>query len=108
MSGGPNLRRAERKFKRLFVRYGHRAPEHHAVAQQISTLGLFLLTNEIVYAKGTPVVVEIAGPAATWVVAGTVRHAMKVHPNLARFTKPGMGIELARVPPACRDYLASL
>ena len=52
--------------------------------------------------------VEIKGPAETWLVAGVVRHAIKVHPSLARFTKPGMGVELTHIPDACRDYLASL
>lgn len=109
MSGGrQHKRREERKFKRIQVRYGHRAPEHKAMAQQISTKGLFLSTNECVYAKDSPILVEITGAGETWVVAGIVRHAFRVHPNLARFTKPGMGVELTDIPPACRDYLASL
>jgi len=105
---GRHKRREERKYKRLFVRYGHREPEHPAVAQQISTGGLFLSTNEKVYARGIPIVVEIKGPTETWLVAGIVRHAFKVHPNMARFTKPGMGVELTEIPSACRAYLASL
>jgi len=103
-----NKRREARKFKRIFVRYGHRQPEHRAVAQQITASGLFLATNEIVYAKNNPVVVEITGPAETWLVAGVVRYAIKVHPSIAGFTKPGMGVELTMIPEACRDYLASL
>ena len=103
-----NKRRETRKFKRIFVRYGHRQPEHRAVAQQITASGLFLATNEIVYAKNSPVVVEITGPAETWLVAGIVRHAVKVHPSVARFNKPGMGVELTMIPDACREYLASL
>ena len=103
-----NNRREARKFKRIFVRYGHKQPDHKAVAQQISASGVFLATNEIVYAKNSPVVVEITGPAETWLVAGIVRYAIKVHPGLARFTKPGMGIELTDIPDACRDYLNSL
>ena len=101
-------RREERKFKRIFVRFGHKAAEHPAVAQQITTRGFFLATNEFVYAKGSPIVVEISAPGETWVVAGFVRHAFKVHPSMARFTRPGMGVELADIPPACRQYLASL
>ena len=101
-------RREERKFKRIFVRFGHAAPEHRAFAQQISTGGFFLQTNEVVYAKGSPIVIEITGPAETWLVAGVVRHAFKVHPTMAQFTRPGMGVELTRVPVACREYLASL
>ena len=101
-------RREERKFRRISVRYGNKEIEHKAIAQQISTSGLFLLTNEIVYINNSPIVVEITGPSETWVVAGIVRHAIKVHPSMIRFTKPGMGVELMDVPPACRDYLASL
>ena len=105
---GRNKRREERKYKRIFVRFGHKQPEHRAVAQQISASGLFLATNEVVYANSSPVVVEITGPAETWLVAGIVRYAIKVHPSLARFNKPGMGVELTTIPDPCRDYLNSL
>jgi len=101
-------RRNERKFKRIFVRYGRMEIEHKAVAQQISASGFFLSTNENVYANNSPVVVEIKGPSETWLVAGIVRHATKVHPNMALFTKPGMGVELTHIPESCRAYLASL
>jgi hypothetical protein len=101
-------RREQRKFRRIPVRYGHPAPAHSAAAQGITRHGLFLATNETVYAEGSPIAIEIAGPSEKWVVQGVVRHAFKVHPNMARFTKPGMGIELTLVPDACRDYLASL
>lgn len=101
-------RREERKYKRIFVRYGPTAAEHQAVAQQISVGGLFLLTNGAVYANNSALVIEIKGPAETWLVAGIVRHAVKVPRSLAGFAKPGMGVELTAVPPACRDYLASL
>ena len=101
-------RREERKFKRLTVRYGHKEIEHKAVAQQISTGGLFLATNGIVYANGSPLVVEITGPAGVWLVAGIVRHAIKVHPSMMHVTKPGMGVELTNIPDPCRDFLASL
>lgn len=103
-----NNRREPRKFRRIFVRYGRRELEHKAVAQQISASGFFLATNEAVLANGSPVVVEIKGPSETWVVEGVVRHAIKVHPSLAGFTKPGMGVELTQIPPPCRDYLNSL
>jgi hypothetical protein len=101
-------RREERKFKRIVVRYGHRQPEHQAVAQQISTGGLFLATNANVYVSGSPIVVEITGASATWVVPGIVRHAYKVHPSMMHAVRPGMGVELIDAPPACRDYLAAL
>ena len=105
---GRYKRRDERKFRRIFVRYGSKDPLHKAVAQQISASGFFLATNEVVYANNSPVVVEIKGPSETWLVAGIVRHAIKVHPSMAGFTKPGMGVELTHIPDACRDYLASL
>ena len=101
-------RREPRKFKRIPVRYGTAAPTRAATAMQISTRGLFLSTNDLVYEKGSAIVIEIKGPAETWLVRATVRHAYKVHPELARFTKPGMGIELLDVPPALKEYLASL
>ena len=105
---GKHKRRDQRKFRRIVVRYGHQETRHRAVAQQISVSGLFLSTNEIVYANDSAIVVEIKGPSETWLVAGIVRHAIKVHPSVAGFAKPGMGVELTQLPPACRDYLASL
>ena len=97
-----------RKFRRILVRYGNPEPRHKAFAMQISERGFFLSTNEFVYARDSPISVEITGPAETWVVTGIVRHAVKVHPAMARFAKPGMGIEMTQAPPACREYLASL
>jgi len=107
-TAGRSKRREERKYKRLFVRYGSKVPSHPAVAMQISTTGLFLSTNDVVYVKGSAIVVEIKGPQETWVVDGIVRHAFKVHPNMARFTRPGMGVEITSLPDACKEYLASL
>jgi hypothetical protein len=97
-----------RKYRRIPVRYGSPEPRHKAFAMQISTRGFFLSTNEFVYARDSPIIVEITGPAETWLVTGIVRHAVKVHPTLARFAKPGMGVEMTQAPPACREYLASL
>lgn len=109
MSGGRDAKRREaRKFKRIPVRYGHVELTHKAMAQQITTRGLFLSTNESVYAKDSAILVEITSPGETWVVCGIVRHAFKVHPNMARFTRPGMGVELTDLPESCRAYLASL
>jgi len=101
-------RREERKFKRIYVRFGGQKAEHRAVAQSISSRGLFLATNGFVFANGSPIVVEITGPTEIWTVAGVVRHALKVPPSMAQFTKPGMGVELVNLPAPCRAYLASL
>jgi hypothetical protein len=106
--GRKHSRREERKYKRIFVRYGHKQAAHTAIAQQISPNGFFLLTNDVVLANGSPIVVEITGPAEIWLVSGIVRHAIKVHPSMIKFTKPGMGVELTNIPEACRSYLASL
>jgi hypothetical protein len=103
-----NQRREARKYKRIFVRYGHGQTEHKAVAQQITPNGFFLSTNDVVYANDSPIVVEIKGPSAVWLVGGIVRHAIKVHPSMINFTKPGMGVELTNIPDGCREYLASL
>lgn len=107
-SGRQHRRREERTFKRIPVRYGERVPEHAAFAQQLSSGGLFLSTNGVVFGRGSAVVIEIKGPAETWIVSGIVRHAYKVHPNMARFTKPGMGVEFTEASPACRTFLASM
>jgi hypothetical protein len=105
---GRQRRSEQRKYKRLSVRYGAKIPEHTAVATHISTRGLFLSVNDLVFTQGSPLVVEITGPSQSWVATGIVRHAVKVHPNVARFTRPGMGIEFLEMPPACRDFLAAL
>jgi hypothetical protein len=101
-------RRDERKYKRIFVRYGAEQPEHSATAMQLSPSGLFLSTNAAVYTKGSALVVEIKTPSQTCIVRGVVRHAYKVHPDLARFSRPGMGVELVDPPPVVKDYLALL
>jgi Tfp pilus assembly protein PilZ len=107
-TGRASKRREERKFKRLFVRYGSKDPKHTAVAMQLSSGGMFLSTNDMVYAQGAAIVIEVKGPQETWIVSAIVRHAFKVHPNMARFTRPGMGVELTSLPDGCRQYLASL
>lgn len=101
-------RQEERKYKRIFVRYGVEEPRHRAVAMQLSTRGLFLSTNEIVYRKGSPIIVEFTVGDRVHLVSGVVRYDIKVHPNIARFTRPGMGVELIAVPQPVKDYLASL
>jgi hypothetical protein len=106
--GQRKQRREARKFRRLFVLYGHPEPRHQAVAQKITTKGFFLATNVNVLAVGSPVAVEIKGPAETWVLRGIVRHAFKSPPSLAGFTKPGMGVEFTDLPDPCRAYLESL
>ena len=106
--GKRNQRREARKPRRIFVRFGHPEPRHQAVAQRITTKGFFLATNTNVYAVGSTIVVEVRGPAGTWVLRGIVRHAFKAPPSLAGFTKPGMGVEFIDLPDDCRQYLASL
>jgi hypothetical protein len=101
-------RREERKYRRIFVRFGHRAATYGSVAQQISTNGMFLATNDHVFARDSAIVIEVKGPHETWLVRGIVRHATKVHPSLAAHARAGMGIELIDVPQSCRAYLASL
>jgi hypothetical protein len=101
-------RREARRLRRIPVRYGAKEPSFPAIAMQLSTRGLFLSTNSVVYAQGSAIVVEVRGPAGVWVAGAVVRHAVKVHPNLARFTKPGMGVELLDAPEALRAYLKSL
>ena len=106
--GERKKRREVRKPRRLFVRYGHPEPSHQAVAQRITTKGFFLSTNGAIYAVGSPIAVEIPGPAETWMLRGVVRHAFKVPQSLAGFTKPGMGVEFTSIPDPCRAFLESL
>jgi hypothetical protein len=103
-----HTRREERKYKRIFVRYGNPEPLHKAIAMQITPNGFFLATNNAVYATGSPIFIEVKGPTDTWVIQGIVRHAVKVPRSLAGFSRPGMGVEFVQPPDACRDFLAAL
>lgn len=106
-AGERQSRREQRRYKRVPVRYGAPDPKHRGVGMQVSSRGLFISTNAVVYEKGSPIVLEIGSPGQSWTVPAVVRHAYRVHPSFAPYTRPGMGVELLAVPPELKAFLTA-
>jgi hypothetical protein len=98
----------DRKFKRIFVRFGLEAPQFTAAAIQISTEGLFISTTHPVYLPGTKLSIEIPTPNGSYKVMAIVRHAKKLPRGQLQHERSGMGVEFINLPQELRDYLASL
>lgn len=98
----------ERKFKRIPLRFGLETPEFQAVGIQISTRGLFIVTNRHVYAPGNKLVIEIEATKGFYTVQAIIRHAKRALPQMVHQERAGMGVEFLSVPQELRDYLASL
>ena len=98
----------ERKFKRIEIRYGAKKPEHRGFAVQLSSKGAFISANKPVFAAGSHMVIEFKIPAGTFVATAVVRHAKNLPPQMARFGKVGMGIELLSAPDTLMEHLATL
>lgn len=101
-------RAEERKFKRIAVCFGAERPEHRAMGIQISNQGMFLSTNQPIFAPGTRLIIEIQGSNGSFNLVAIVRHSKKVPPQMVQHDRPGMGVEFIDPPPELRDYLASL
>lgn len=101
-------RTEERRFERIEVRYGADKPSHRGVAIQVSSRGAFLSASKPVYAVGSNLVIEFRIPAGEFTATAVVRHAKNLPPQMARFGKTGMGVEILSAPQELLDYLASL
>jgi hypothetical protein len=108
MKGQKNRRAEERKFKRVFLRFGLEVPEHRATGIQISTLGLFISTIHFIYPPDSKVMMEISTPNGPYTVPAIVRHAKKIPGLLINNERCGMGVKLISPPRELLDYLASL
>jgi hypothetical protein len=98
----------ERKFKRIAIRFGLEKPEHRAMGIQISSRGMFIVTNHPIYFTGSKLIIEIQTSNGSFSVEAIVRHSMKVPPQMVQHARPGMGVEFIEAPTELRDYLASL
>jgi hypothetical protein len=108
MKDGKYKREEERKFRRIFIRFGLQEPEFRAMAIQISTRGLFISTNNPIFVKGSRLKIEIQAPDGPLQTEAVVRHSKKVLPRMVQLDRPGMGVEFIDPPPELRDLLASL
>lgn len=98
----------ERKFKRIEIRYGSAKPEHRGFAVQLSSKGAFISANKPIYAAGSNIVIEFKLPAGLFIATAVVRHAKNLPPQMARFGKTGMGIELLSAPDELQEHLDKL
>ncbi len=105
---GHGKRRHYRGYSVHRVTYGLDKPLYKAPAQRPSICGLFIPTNDVVYAKGVEVVMDVEIKGATYRVRGVVRHALKVEHQFIRMAKPGMGIEFIDPPEDLLQAIAGL
>ena len=103
-----NRRAEERKFKRIFLRFGLEAPEHRATGIQISTRGLFISAIHPLYSLDCKLLVEISTPDGAYTVPAIVRHAKKIPRLTIGNDRCGMGVKFILPPQELQDYLASL
>ena len=103
-----NNRTEERKFKRVFLRFGLEAPTNRATGIQISAQGLFISTIHPVYPPGSELLIEISTPNGPYTIPAIVRHAKKIPGLLVNNERCGMGVKFISPPKELLDYLASL
>jgi hypothetical protein len=108
MKDQKNRRAEERKFKRVFLRFGLEAPKHRATGVQISSRGLFIYTIHFIYPPGSKVMIEISTPKGCWIVPAIVRHAKKMPALLMNNERCGMGVNFISPPQELLEYLSSL
>ncbi len=98
--GGSNRekRRHRRGYSIQRVTYGIDKPFYKAPAQRLSPGGVFIATNDVVYAPGIELVMDVEIKGEAHRVHGIVRHALKVEHQFVRMAKPGMGVEFVDPP----------
>ncbi len=111
-SQGGGSSREKRRHRRGYsiqrVTYGIDKPLYKAPAQRLSPGGVFIATNDVVYAPGIELVMDVEIKGATYRVRGVVRHALKVEHQFVRMAKPGMGIEFVDPPEDLMRAIAGL
>jgi len=103
-----NRRAEERKFKRIFLRFGLGGPEHRAAGVQISTQGLFISTIHPLYSPDCKLMIEISTPSGAYTVPALVRHTKKIPRLTIGNERCGMGVNFISPPQELLDYLTSL
>jgi hypothetical protein len=103
-----NNRAEERKFRRVFLRFGLETPEYRATGIQISTQGLFISTIHPVYPPDTNLMIEISTPNGPYTVPAIVCHAKKIPRLVVSNERCGMGVKFISPPKELLEFLASL
>jgi hypothetical protein len=98
----------QRKFKRIEVRYGTDKATHRGFAVQISSRGAFIAARHPIYEAGSRIIIAFALPDGICTATAVVRHCKSLPPQMARFGKPGMGVELVSAPEELLEYLRNL
>ena len=89
-------RQMQRSRKRLKVRFGTDQLEHVAFTDNLSLGGFFIQTTKVLK-PGTRLRIQLTTRDGDLVlVEGRVRWAKKVHPQLIRKIKAGMGVMITR------------
>lgn len=83
-------------------------PEHQATARRLSPTGVFIATNNVVFAKGVRLNLELEIEGSKYRAVGIVRYAIKVESRFVRIFKPGMGIEFQWIEDRLRDAIGKL
>lgn len=104
---GSRKRLHRRGYKSYRVKYGPRAAEHQAYARRLSERGLFIDSNFVVYAAGTPLLIQLEINGTVYSASGMVRNARKSDVRLLRIFKPGMGVEFTDISPELKSVLAT-
>lgn len=101
-------RQVLRTTKRLQVRFGIDQLEHMAYTEDLSPEGFFIQTAKALK-PGTRLRVQLTTRAGDLIlIEGQVRWAKKVHPQLARKIKAGMGVMIIRFLEGEEFFRASL
>ncbi len=106
-AGGSRKRQHKRGYKTYRVKYGPRTPEHQAKARRLSKKGFFIDSNHVVYAAGTPLIIQLEINGTAYSASGLVRNARKSDVRLIRVFKPGMGVEFTDMSSELRSVLAA-
>ena len=101
-------RQVLRSMKRLQVRFGIDQLEHMAFTENLSPGGFFIQTSKVLK-PGTRLRCQLTTRAGDLIlVEGQVRWAKRVHPQLARKIKAGMGVMIIRFLEGEEFFRASL
>ena len=101
-------RRHKRGFATIPVTYGPEEPEFKAVARRLSIRGFFIDTNQVVYADGSTINLELEIGGKIYRAVGVVRHALKVDVRFSKIKRPGMGVELIDMDKDLKEAIAGL
>ena len=97
---------ADRRKRRLMVRYGVGKADRTGFTRNLSLTGLYVQTNNVLR-PGTTVQVEIVFPERQFSMWAKVVWAKKVPPQLAHILECGMGVCFIDPPPEWAEFFDS-